>query len=155
MAYAPQFLTLPADQPRLSRLVCFVVGCLTTLAFEPFGLSFLIPVLLLPILFVWMTVAPRDAAGHTFWYGFGLFLTGTSWIYVSVVVFGQAPIWIALMLSLGLTTIMSFWLFVAGWVISRLTQGEPLQLMVTAPAAWVIVEWLRGWVLTVPSLPSP
>ena len=148
MAYAPQFLTLPADRPRLSRLVSFVLGCLTTLSFEPFGLSVLIPILLLPILFVWMTVAPRDAAGHTFWYGFGLFLTGTSWIYVSVVVFGQAPIWIALMLSLGLTVVMSFWLFVAGWVISRLTQGEPLQLMATAPAAWVLVEWLRGWVLT-------
>ena len=148
MAYAPKFLTLPADQPRLSRLICFVTGCLTTLGFEPFALSILIPFLLLPLLFVFVTVAPRDAAGHAFWYGFGLFLTGTYWIYVSVVVFGQAPTWVAVMLSLGLTTVMSFWLFLAGWVISRLTQGEPLQLLATAPAAWVLVEWLRGWVLT-------
>jgi len=148
MAYAPKLLTLPADQPRLSRLICFVLGCLTTLGFEPFGLSILIPFLLLPLLFVLVTVAPRDAAGHAFWYGFGLFLTGTYWIYVSVVVFGQAPTWVAVMLSLGLTTIMSFWLFLAGWVICRLTQGEPLQLLAIAPAAWVLVEWLRGWVLT-------
>ncbi len=148
MAYAPRFLTLPADKPRLSRAICFVLGCLTTLGFAPFGLSALIPILLIPILFVCLTVAPRDAAGHTFWYGFGLFLTGTYWIYISVVVFGQAPTWIAVMLMLGLTVIMSFWLFLAGWVISRLTQGEPLQLLATAPAAWVLVEWLRGWVLT-------
>jgi len=148
VAYESNLVTLPADRPRISRLICFVAGCLTTLAFDPFGLSYLAPILLLPVLFVCMTTAPRDAAGHAFWYGFGLFLTGTYWIYISVVVFGQAPVWIALLLMLGLTIIMSFWLFVAGWIISRLTQGEPLQLLATAPAGWVLVEWLRGWVAT-------
>jgi len=148
MAYTPRVLTLPADQPRLSRLISFILGCLTTLGFAPFGLSVLIPILLLPILFVCVTVAPRDAAGHSFWYGFGLFLTGTYWIYISVVVFGQAPVWIAVMLMLGLTVIMSFWLFLAGWLISRLTRGEPLQLLAIAPAVWVLVEWSRGWVLS-------
>ncbi|MCH8136318.1 MAG: apolipoprotein N-acyltransferase, partial [Proteobacteria bacterium] len=148
MAYAPQFLTLPADQPRLSRLIAFILGCLTTLGFAPFGFHLLIPVLLLPILYVCVTAAPRDAAGHSFCYGFGLFLTGTYWIYISVAVFGQAPVWIAVMLMLGLTVIMSFWLYLAGWLISRLTQGEPLQLIAVAPAVWVLVEWLRGWVLT-------
>lgn len=148
MAYESNLVTLPADRPRISRLICFVAGCLTTLAFEPFGASFLIPVLLLPLLFICISTAPRDAGGHAFWYGFGLFLTGTYWIYISVVVFGQAPTWIALLLMIGLTFIMSCWLFVAGWIISRLTHGEPLQLLATAPAAWVLIEWLRGWVAT-------
>ena len=148
MGYETNIVTLPADRPRLSRFICFVAGCLTTLAFDPFGWSLLIPILLLPILFIWMTVSPREAAGHTFWYGIGLFLTGTYWIYISVVVFGQAPAWIAFLLMLGLTFIMSLWLFVAGWIVSRLTQGEPLQLLATAPAAWVLIEWLRGWVAT-------
>ena len=148
MAYAPRFLTLPADQPRLSRLICFILGCLTTLGFAPFGLSFLIPILLLPVLFVCVTVAPRDAAGHSFWYGFGLFLTGTYWLYISVVGFGQAPVWLAVVLVLGLTIVLSFFVFFAGWLTSRFTQGEPLQLLAIAPAVWVLFEWLRGWVLT-------
>jgi apolipoprotein N-acyltransferase len=148
MAYAPAFLTLPADRPVLSRLVMFVLGSLTTLGFAPFGFSLLIPVLLLPLLFVCMTASPRDAGGHAFWYGFGLFLTGTYWIYISVVVFGQAPTWIAVLLMLGLALIMSAWLFVAGWLASRFAQGEPLQMLAVAPAAWVLVEWLRGWVAT-------
>ena len=148
MAYAPIFLTLAADQPRLSRLICFAAGCLTTLAFEPFGLSIVIPILLLPLMFLWTSIAPRDAAGHSFWYGLGLFLTGTYWIYISVVVFGQAPTWIALLLMFGLSAIMALYLFIAGWFIGRLTQGEPMQLLLTAPAVWVVVEWLRGWVLT-------
>ena len=148
MPYEPKFLTLPADRPRVSRLICFVLGAATTLGFAPFEMSLLVPVFLIPILFVCMTVSPRDAGWHAFWYGFGLFLTGTYWIYISVVVFGQAPTWVALLLMLGLTLIMSLWLFFAGWLIARLTQGEPLQLIAVAPAAWVLIEWLRGWVLT-------
>lgn len=148
MAYASTIHTFPADRPALSRLICFGLGCLTTLAFEPFGLSLLAPLLLVPLLFVCVTVSPRDAAAHAFWYGFGLFLTGTYWIYISVVVFGEAPFWIALFLMFGLTLIMSLWLYFAGWIISRFGQGEPLQLIAIAPAAWVLVEWLRGWVLS-------
>lgn len=148
MAYAPRILTLPADQPRLSRLVCLGLGALTTIGFAPFGWSFLPILTLIPVLYVCMTVAPRDAGWHCFWFGVGLFLTGTYWIYISVVVFGQAPGWVALLLMFGLTLIMSTWLFIAGWLTSRLTQGEPLQLVAIAPAAWVLIEWLRGWVAT-------
>ncbi len=148
MAYAPALLTLPADRPRVSRLICFVFGVLTTLAFAPFHFSPGTALFVLPLLFVCLTVSPRDAGGHAFWYGFGLFLSGTYWIYISVVVFGGAPVWIALLLMLGLTVIMSLWLFAAGWLISRLTHGEPILLLIVVPAAWVLVEWLRGWVLT-------
>ncbi len=148
MAYSPALLTLPADKPRVSRLICFVLGALTTLSFAPFQLSLLTVLLVLPLLFVCLTVSPRDAGGHAFWYGLGLFLSGTYWIYISVVVFGEAPVWIALLLMVGLALIMSLWLFAAGWLISRLTHGEPLLLLLVAPAAWVTIEWLRGWVLT-------
>jgi len=143
----PIFL-IPADRPRLSRFLAFLIGTATTLAFAPFGLSLLAPLLLVPVLYTCLTVAPRDAAGHTFWYGFGLFLTGTYWIYVSVHVFGHAPLWIAILLMVGLALIMALFLSLAGWLISRLSEGEPWLLVLVAPAAWVLVEWLRGWVLT-------
>ena len=141
-------LLLPADRPRVSQLVFFILGCLTTTAFAPFGWYLLVPFLLLPFLYVCLTSAPRDAAKHAFWFGFGLFLTGTYWIYISVAVFGQAPVWIALLLMIGLVLIMSMYLWVTAWLISRLASGEPWLLLVVAPAAWVLVEWLRGWILT-------
>lgn len=119
-----------------------------TTAFAPFGLSLLVPVLLLPLLYVCLSVSPRDAGWLSFFFGFGLFLSGTYWIYISVVIFGEAPAWIALVLMLGLVLIMSAWLFAAGWLISRLAHGEPSLLLIVAPAAWVLIEWLRGWVLT-------
>ncbi|MCH5373177.1 MAG: apolipoprotein N-acyltransferase [Planctomycetes bacterium] len=146
--YGHPIFLIPADQPKLSRLVAFLIGAATTLAFAPFGLSLLAPLLLLPLLYICLTVAPRDAAGHAFWYGFGLFLTGTYWIYISVHVFGNAALWIAILLMVGLALIMALFLSLAGWLISRLSQGEPWLLLLVAPAAWVLVEWLRGWALT-------
>ena len=138
----------PADRPWTSREILFLLGCLLTTAFAPFGLSLLVPVLLLPLLYVYLSVSPRDAGWLSFCFGFGLFLSGTYWIYISVVVFGEAPAWIALVLMLGLVLIMSAWLFLAGWIISRFAGGEPWLLLLVAPATWVFIEWLRGWVFT-------
>jgi len=146
--YGHPIFLIPADSPRLSRFIAFLVGAATTLAFAPFGWSLLAPVLLLPLLYVCLTVSPRDAAGHAFWYGFGLFLTGTYWIYISVHVFGNAALWIAILLMVGLALIMAFFLSLAGWLISRVSRGEPWLLVLVAPASWVLVEWLRGWALT-------
>ncbi len=148
MAREPSILLLPADRPRISQFIFFVFGCLATTAFAPFGLSLFAPLLLLPFLYVCLTNSPRDSAKHGFWFGFGLFLSGTYWIYISVVVFGQAPVWIALLLMLGLVLLMALYLMLAGWLISRFASGEPWLLLAAAPAAWVLVEWARGWLLT-------
>ena len=138
----------PADRPWTSRGILFVLGALMTTAFAPFGLSLLVPVVLLPLLYVYLSVSPRDAGWLSFCFGFGLFLSGTYWIYISVVIFGEAPAWIAVILMLGLVLIMSAHFFAAGWLISRFSQGEPWFLLLAAPATWVFIEWLRGWVLT-------
>ena len=143
----PIFL-LPADRPQLSRLIVFVLGCAMPLGFAPFGWSLLAPLFLLPLLLVCLTVSPRDAAGHAFWFGLGMFLTGTYWIYISVHVFGNADLWIALFLMVGLSLIMAALIAAAGWLIARFASGEPALLLIAAPAAWVLIEWLRGWILT-------
>jgi len=141
-------LLLPADRPRISQLIFFVLGFLTTIGFAPFEWSLLVPFLLLPFFYVCLIISPRDAAKHTFWFGFGLFLTGTYWIYISVVVFGQAPMWIALLLMVGFVLLMSLYFWLLGWLVSWLTRGEPWRLLAVAPAGWVLVEWARGWLLT-------
>ncbi|MCH9694407.1 MAG: apolipoprotein N-acyltransferase [Gammaproteobacteria bacterium] len=137
-----------ADWPNSSRLLAFVLGCATTLVFAPAEWSLLAPLLMLPLLFITLTVSPKDAAWHFFWFGFGLFLTGTYWIYISVHVFGNAALWIALLLMIGLSLIMAGFLWLAGWLTARLCSGEPWHLFFVGPAAWVLIEWLRGWVLS-------
>ncbi len=125
-----------------------MLGSAMSLGFAPFGWSLLLPLLLLPLLYVCKMVSPRDAGGHAFWFGLGMFLTGTYWIYISVHVFGNAAPWIAFLLMIGLAAIMATFLWMAGWLISRLSQGEAWQMLLVAPAAWVLIEWTRGWFLT-------
>ncbi len=139
---------LPLHLPWISRGIFFVAGCLATTAFAPLEWRWVLPVLLFLWCYLCLTTSPRAAARHGFWFGFGWFLTGTYWIYISVVVFGQAPIWIALVLMLGLVLIMAGYIALTSWTASRLAAAQPWRLLAVAPAAWVLIEWLRGWVLT-------
>jgi len=140
--------SLTADRPGISRVLAFAIGAMTTLVFAPAEWAWLAPFLILPLLFVALTDSPKEAGAHFFWFGFGLFLSGTYWIYISVHVFGNAALWIAVLLMVGLSLIMGAFLWVAGWLTSRLSHGEPWRVFFVGPAAWVLIEWLRGWVLT-------
>ena len=134
--------------PRLMWLVFFVVGALLVLSFAPFGLYQLAPLLLLPVLYSCLVSSPKVAARHCFWFGCGLFLAGTYWLYVSVHVFGQAPLWIAIFLMVGLVIVMGLYYAATGWLINHLSAGKVHRLLLAAPAAWVLVEWFRGWFLS-------
>ncbi len=142
------FLQLPADRPGLSRALAFGLGLLFTAGFAPLGLSLLVIVVLIPLLYVFHTASPRDAAAHGFWFGAGAFLSGTYWIYISVTGFGGAPWFVAIFLMLFLVTIMSVYLALTGFMIARLSYGEPWLLLGVAPSAWILVEWARGWLFT-------
>ncbi len=149
MAYDAQFLKkFSAARPKSSRLVFLLLGSAMSLGFAPFGWSLLLLLLLLPLFLLCLEVSPRTAAGHAFWFGFGMFRAGTYWIYISVHIYGEAALWIALLLMVGLAAIMAALISLAGWLISRLSGGEPAALLFVAPAAWVLVEWVRGWILT-------
>lgn len=119
-----------------------------TLAFAPLSGWAVAPVLVVPVLTLCLYAPPRTAARYAFWFGVGLFLFGTYWVYISIFVFGEAPLWLALFLMLGLVLIMALWYAATGWLIAALTRGSPARLILAAPAAWVAVEWFRGWFLT-------
>lgn len=142
------FLQWPADRPLLSRTIAFVLGLLFTAGFAPLGLSLLVIVVLVPLLYVFHTAAPRDAAWHGFCFGLGAFLSGTYWIHISVSGFGGAPWYVAWLLVFILVGVMATFLAITGWLSSRLSFGEPMLLLGVAPASWVLIEWLRGWVFT-------
>lgn len=142
------FLQWPADRPVLTRTLALLAGALYTAGFAPLGLSLLVVVVLVPLLYVFHTVSPRDAAGHGFWFGVGAFLSGTYWIYISVHGFGGAPWYVAVVLLVGLVLIMAAYLAITAVLIARLSYGEHWLLLGVAPAAWVLIEWLRGWLFT-------
>ncbi len=130
------------------RAIFFGLGCIFTAVFEPAGLWPLAPVLLLPFLYVSLTCPGRLAAAYAFFFGLGMFLCGTYWIYLSVTGPGDAAWWIGVILVIVLTLIMAGYLALTAWLINRLATGNLWRLLAVAPACWVFVEWLRGWLFS-------
>ena len=126
----------------------FFLGALLIVSFAPFGWNLLAPFLLLPLLYGFLVSSPRTAAAYGFWFGAGLFLAGTYWFYISIHVFGQAPLILAIFLLLAVVVIMGLYYAAAGWLTARLCDGKAMRLLLVAPSAWVAIEWLRGWFLS-------
>lgn len=90
---------------------------------------------------------PGLAARCGFAFGFGTFLFGTYWLYISVHHFGKAPLYIALPVMLSLISVMAAWYSLLAWVCARWLNGSAAsRWLLSWPAAWVLAEWLRGWV---------
>ncbi|MFZ9050006.1 MAG: apolipoprotein N-acyltransferase [Steroidobacteraceae bacterium] len=134
---------------RATPWLALALGAACSLSFAPAGLYLLGTACIAGLFWTWESASARRAALYGFAWGVGLFLAGAYWIFTAVYVFGRAPAWLALLLLLGLVAIMAAWYALLGWAVVRLTpRSGPLRWLVVAPAAWVLVEWARGWVLS-------
>ncbi len=124
-------------------------GVLLAASFAPLGwwpLAFLCPAALIAL---WQGATPRSAAWSGFWFNAGTFAAGTYWLYISIHHFGDAPLWIAFLLMGGLVGIMAAYGALLGYAVARwLPASGALRWMAGIPAAWVFVEWWRGWFLS-------
>ncbi|MCC5860356.1 MAG: apolipoprotein N-acyltransferase [Gammaproteobacteria bacterium] len=139
----------PALLRRNPAWLALALGAAMPLAFAPFGLWWLSPLLLAALFLLWDDIAPREAARLGFAFGFGHFLAGTYWIYISIHVFGEAPLLLAVVLMLLVVLIMAGYFALLGWFSARVAPAAgPVRWLLVLPAAWVLVEWLRGWLFT-------
>lgn len=130
------------------HLAAAAAGTLVTLSLAPFGLwplGIISTALLATLL---NGLSPRQAALRGWFYGFGLMGSGASWVYVSIHVYGYAPIPLAAFLTLlytagiGLTHALFCYCY-ARWIRDRY-QGQLLGFA----AVFVLCEWFRSWFLT-------
>jgi apolipoprotein N-acyltransferase len=134
---------------RWGHWLAFPAGLALALAFAPTSvvpLAFLCPAALF---LLWQDATPRAAAWRGFLFTGGTFLAGTYWIYHSVHLIGQAPVWIALFLMLGLVAIMGSYTALLGYSVNRWGPASgALRWLAMIPAGWVLTEWLRGWFMS-------
>jgi apolipoprotein N-acyltransferase len=138
-------------QPVLERgrWVALPLGALLAAAFAPVNLALLAFVCPAALFVLWQHASPREAAWRGFLFTAGTFLAGTYWLYHSIHLVGQAPIWIALFLMLGLVAIMATYTAVIGYVAARWSpRSGALRWLFLLPALWVLAEWVRGWFLS-------
>jgi apolipoprotein N-acyltransferase len=133
----------------LRALLALAAGTALAAAFAPLGiwpLALLAPALLM---WLWQDAARCEAALLGLCFSAGTFAAGTYWLWVSIHDFGEAPGWLALLLMAGLIAIMGLYHAGLGYVCARwLPARGPLRSLVALPAAWLLVEWWRGWFLS-------
>src|SRR5579864_9209035 len=141
---------LPRPRHALLRAALAVLaGAALAAAFAPLDLwplAMLCPALLM---WLWQGASPREAARLGFAFSAGTFAAGTYWLYTSIHGFGGAPVWLALFLMLGLVSIMGLYHAALGYVAARwLPARGAMRYLLALPAAWLLIEWWRGWFLS-------
>ena len=130
-------------------LAPFTLGAIAVLGFAPFGFYF-VPVLsLTALLLIWSrcrTSGTSAAAGFAF--GAGLFLAGTSWVYVSLHVYGGMEVPVAALFTLLFCLIQAGYPALVGAILPLQRAHSPVRLILLFPALWAVSEWMRSWVLS-------
>jgi apolipoprotein N-acyltransferase len=132
------------------NLTALAAGAITPLALAPLDLW---PLALLSIALFYLGLRdlnPRQAAWRGWYYGFGLFAAGTSWVYVSIHDYGAASPALAAFLTLGFVAGLGLLLALAAWLWARwLRRSEaPLADALAFAALWLAQEAFRSWFLT-------
>jgi apolipoprotein N-acyltransferase len=137
------------NRPSVQYLLSLVAGAVLPLAFAPYDQLWLAPASYAVLLYLWRDATPRRAAELGFVYGCASFGIGTYWTYIAVRIIGQAPVFVGVALTVGLTVVLAGFVAAAGWAAARAfrTRGA-VAWLVTVPALFVLTEWLRGWLFT-------
>lgn len=132
-----------------SFLAALILGAATVGGFAPFEF-FPLPFVTLTLLFLLWRGAqtPKYAALIGFAWGLGFFLTGVSWVYVSLHDVGG----MALPIAAGATLFFCFCLAcfpaLAGYVCKRFATTSAWRNALLLAGVWTLIEWSRTWVAT-------
>ena len=140
-------------QPLICIALALCSGALITLSFAPFNIWPASILGLYGLLHLLQNTTPRQAGWRGWWFGIGLFGSGSSWVYVSIHVYGYAPVPLAAFLTLLWTMGLALLVAAFGWCYRRFFAGQKDTLpsntiLLGFPALWVLFEWLRSWLLT-------
>lgn len=138
---------------RLHYPLCLAAGLVSVLAFAPFGL-WPLQFAAIGLLF---TILAQQSSPRRCWllgwtFGFGCFIFGVYWPYVSMHNYGDMAPPLAGAAAALFALILGVFAGAAGalgnWLARRCQAGPVLSLLAIYPACWLLGEWLRGWIFT-------
>ena len=126
-----------------------LAGASMTLAYEPFGLSLLVFPLFALLLYHWLRSDGRGVFIHVWLFTTGAVFTGNSWILIIMYYHGGSPAVLAVTIIVLLAMFLALFHAIIAYLFSRFcTSGELSRLLVVFPVAWLLAEWLRGYIWT-------
>ena len=128
--------------------LALLAGCALPAAFAPIEFwpaAVLCPAVLLGLL---RHMQPLPAALRAWWFGLGMFGSGTSWVYVSIHDYGGASLPLAAFLTLVFCAVLALFPALVCYAWARWLRQRRGGIALGFPAMWVLGEWWRGWMLT-------
>ena len=130
-------------------LISLLAGAILPLAFAPFHLAPLALISPAILFWLWRDTDRKESALLGFLYGLGVFAVGVSWVYVAIHVFGKMAPALATASTFLFVLVLAVFYAALGYL-QAYFRSTPvfLRYVVVLPALWVLLEWLRGWILT-------
>jgi apolipoprotein N-acyltransferase len=128
--------------------VALIAGAIASLGFEPTAM-WLLTVIGVTFLVAMVDTAATSTRAALLGWGFGIghFTTGLGWIATAFSFQSKMPAvlgWVSVVL---LSMFLALYIGMAAYLARRLVRGAVPRVLMLA-AAWMLAEWLRGWVLT-------
>jgi apolipoprotein N-acyltransferase len=124
-------------------------GALLPLAFSPYDLPLM--AVLSPVLFLLTLrqLRPSTAALMGYAFGWGYFAHGVYWVYFSIHHFANAPLWLAIIIMLGMVAILALYMALFAYLMNRFFYRRlAVRYLLALPSLWVGLEALRGILFT-------
>jgi len=122
----------------------FILGAIAITGYAPFHFYPATIFALAGLFHFWQKArSGKQAAWWGFSFGSGFFCAGTSWIYVSLHVYGGMPLWMGAFATFAFCEFLALFIASAGWLTFK--SSKPL---VAGPILWVLFEWIKSWIFT-------
>jgi apolipoprotein N-acyltransferase len=145
----PVLTRLLPERAEYRHLIAGLTGVVGVFCFAPFELYWLAPVVWFSLFALFLQEkTPRQAMWAGLSFGLGFFLTGTSWVYVSLSVFGGMPWWLAGIAAFLFCAVMALFPMAAGWIFKRWQPATFWQQALFFAALIATVDWLKSWIFT-------
>ena len=126
----------------------FFLGAASVAAFAPLELYPLALVTFAGLVHLLNAASPQRAFWTGYAFGLGLFGGGVSWVYVSLHQFGGMPLPLAALATALFCAFLALFPAAASWLQARIPMAPLVRAALAIPAAWTLLEWLRGWIFT-------
>ena len=128
--------------------IALLCGLVFSFGFAPFDL-WLLSILSLVLLLTLLNDSNRDVFLIGYFFGFGMWVTGISWLYVSIHYHGNVNIYGSILIILLFIAILALYSGLLFLLNNYFRKHSPKNLFfLTLPASWVIIELLRSYLFT-------
>lgn len=142
LAKSSKLFRLPVG---IKLMIALIAGLGFSFSLAPY---YLWPLALFSVMALYAILVGEDSGRRSFWigwfYGFGTWATGVSWLYHSIHEYGAISSPVAYLLIGLAAMIMGLFHAFFAWGFVRFLGRQPLAFA----AFWVIQEWLKTWLLS-------